>query len=186
MAEGDFILLKEVSGIWTEVKQNGTILSNLVEDTTPQLGGELDLSENCGLALDAALSADGKYSGIVEAGTAGAVLAFGDLCYLQTSDSRWELCDANITACFGMKLGICVLAAASDGSTTKMLLFGKIRADAKFPALTIGAPVYMSETAGAIVTAAPVTTDSATRVIGQGNTADELHFCPSPDYYTHI
>lgn len=145
--------------------------------------------ENGGFTLDAALSADGKYSGIVETGTAGATLAFGDLCYLQTSDSRWELCDANAAAAAAgdsrNKLGICVLAAAGDGSATKMLLWGKVRADTAFPTMTIGAPVYVSETAGDITSTQPTTADVVIRVIGQANTADELFFNPSPDYITH-
>lgn len=150
------------------------------------LTGEVDLGENAGLVLDAALSADGKYSGITEAGTAGATLVFGDLCYFQAADSRWEKVDANLSAGYNKKLGICVLAAANDGSATKMLLFGKIRADAAFPTLTIGSPVYMSETDGAIVVAQPTTPDVCIRVIGYGNTGDELFFNPSSDYITHI
>jgi hypothetical protein len=146
---------------------------------------EIVLGENAPLALDSALSADGKYSGIVEAGTGGATLAFGDLCYFQASDSRWELVDANLSAGYDKKLGICVLACASDGNATKMLLFGKIRADAKFPTMTIGSPVYMSESAGLIVVTQPVTADVCIRKIGFGNTADELYFCPSTDYITH-
>lgn len=150
------------------------------------LTGEVNLGENAGLVVDSALSADGKYSGIVEAGTAGAALAFGDLCYLNGDDSRWELVDANLSDGYDKKLGMCVLAATGDGELTKMLLFGKIRADAKFPALTIGAPAYMSETAGSITVTAPSTTDAAVRVVGFGNTADELHFNPSPDYLTRV
>ena len=150
------------------------------------LTGELNLGENAGLVIDAALSADGKYSGIVEAGTAGATLAFGDLCYFQASDSRWELVDANLSAGYDKKLGICVLAAAADGDATKMLLYGKVRADTAFPTFTIAAPVYMSETAGDVVVTQPTTADVAIRKIGFGNTADELFFCPDSIYVTHI
>jgi hypothetical protein len=149
------------------------------------LTAELNLGENTGLAFDAALSADGKYSGIVRAGTSGAALAFGELCYLNDADSRWELADANLSDGYDALLGICVLAANADGDATKLLLYGFARADAKFPTLTIGKPAYVSETAGAIVTAAPTTADSATRIIGFGTTADELYFKPSNDYYTH-
>jgi hypothetical protein len=151
------------------------------------LGGNITLGESTGqIVLDAALSADGTWSGIVEAGTAGATLAFGDLCYFQASDSRWELTDADAEATAGpLKLGICVLAAASDGSATNMLLFGKIRADSAFPTLTIGAPVYISTTAGDLQTAQPSGTDDVIRIAGYGNTADELFFNPSPDYITH-
>lgn len=150
------------------------------------LTGEVNLGENAGLVIDSALSADGKYSGIVEGGTAGATLVFGDLCYLNDNDSRWELVDANLSDGYDKKLGVCVLAAASDGDATKMLLYGKVRADSAFPALTVGGPAYMGETAGDIVTTAPATTDAAVRVVGFGNTADELHFHPSPDYLTRV
>lgn len=153
------------------------------------LTGEVNLGENAGLILDSALSADGKYSGIVESGIAGAALSFGNLCYLDPTDSRWEKCDANAAAAAdgdsrGL-LGVCVLAAASDGDATKMLLWGKVRADTAFPAMTINAPLYVSETAGEIVVTQPTTADVVIRVIGVGKTADELFFNPSPDYITH-
>ena len=140
------------------------------------------------LQLDAAL-ADQRYSGIIEAGTAGATLAFGDVCQLFVTDSQWYLCDANTAAGSSGdsrgKIGMCVKAAA-DNAATSMLLYGKIRADSNFPALTIGAPVYVAETAGDVVVAQPTTTDVVIRVVGFANTADELFFCPSPDYITHI
>lgn len=159
---------------------------NILTTAGGTLTGDLTYGENTALVLDAALSADGKYCGIVEAGTAGATLAFGDICYLAAVDSRWELADASAAATAGdVKLGICVLAAAADGSATTMLLYGKIRADLAFPAFTITAPVHISETAGDLVVAAPTTTDSVTRRVGFANTADELFFCPSNDYYTH-
>lgn len=167
---------------------NGTSFDGTENITLPTGGtllNELDLGENAGLVLDAALSADGKYSGIVEAGIAGATLAFGQLCYFQASDSRWELVDANVSAGYDKKLGICVLAAANDGSATKMLLMGTIRADSQFPTLTIGSAVYMSETPGAIVVAQPTTADVCIRIVGFGNTADELYFNPSNDYMVH-
>lgn len=146
---------------------------------------QVDMGENAGFKLDSALSADGKYSGICEDGIAGVTLAFADLCYLNDNDSRWELVDANLSDGYNKKLGICVLAAANDGSSTKMLLWGKIRATV-FPTLTVGAPVYISETAGDIVVDQPTTSLVCIRIVGFGNTAAELFFCPSSDYITHI
>lgn len=143
------------------------------------------LPENTAIILDSALSADGKYSGIVEAGTAGTTLAFGDICYLAVADSRWELAKADATATSGaVKIGICVLAAAGDGSATTILLWGKVRADTAFPALTVSAPVFISAaTAGDVVTTAPSgTTNYVVRIVGYGNTADELFFCPDNSY----
>ena len=149
--------------------------------------GGITLPENASIALDPAGSADGKYTGITVAGTAGAVLAFGDLVYLAAVDSRWELADASAASTAGnVMLGMCVLAAAGDGSATTILLHGIIRADAAFPALTISAQVYVSETAGDIVVAQPTTTDAVIRVVGRALTADEIYFDPSEDYITHV
>lgn len=146
----------------------------------------IQLGENAPILLDAALSADGKYSGICEAGTAGATLAFGQTVYFQASDSRWELTAADDAATSGpLKAGICVLAAAADGDPTRILLFGKIRADAQFPTLTIGAPVYFGTSAGEVQVAQPSGTDEVIRIAGHAVTADVLMFNPSPDYITH-
>ena len=130
--------------------------------------------------------ADAEYSGIVEDGTAGAALSFGELVYLAVADSRWEKTKADAVATSAGKLGMCVLAAASDGDPTKILLWGNIRADSQFPSLTVGAQTFIdAATAGVITNTAPSGTENfVVRVIGFGNTADELFFCPSPDYYT--
>lgn len=151
------------------------------------LAGNMTLGESAGqIVLDPTLSADGTWSGIMVAGTAGATLAFGDLIYLAAADSRWKLSDADAAATAGdVILGMCVLAAAADGDPTNVLLYGKIRADAAFPALTIGAPAYAGTTPGDIVTAQPSGTDDVIRVVGFGLTADVLMFCPSPFYITH-
>lgn len=155
--------------------------------TAATLAANITLGEDNGqIVLDAALSADGKYSGIIEAGTAGATLAFGDLIYFAAADSRWELADASAASTSGtVKLGMCVLAAAADGDPTTILLMGKIRADTAFPAMTVGAPMYVSETEGDITGTAPTTTDSVTRVCGYANTADELYFNPDGFFITH-
>lgn len=151
--------------------------------------GDVLLGENTSIVYDSALSADGKYCGIVRSGTAGATLAFGDLVYLDPTDSRWEKTDANAASgADGDARGIighCVLAAASDGDPTKILLHGVIRADAKFPSFTVNAPVYVSEDAGLVVVAQPSTTDVVIRVLGFGLTENEYFFNPSSDFITH-
>jgi len=78
---------------------------------------------------------------------------------------------------------MCVQTAASDGSATKMLLIGNIRS-ATLPALTIGAPVYISAaTAGDVTVTAPTgTTGFVVRVVGYGISADDLYFNPENDW----
>ena len=146
-------------------------------------GGNATLSENTNIVLDTVLSADGKYCGIVETGTAGAVLAFGELVYFAVADSKWELAKADVAATSFGKLGI-VVVGGNENDTVTILLFGNVRADAKFPALTVGAPVFISAAnAGLITSTAPTgTTDFVVRIIGDGNTANELFFNPDNTY----
>lgn len=176
------------------ITQTGNVVELAGADlTVPNLtvgaAGTITLSENASIALDPAGSADGKYSGITITGTAGADLAFGDLIYLDPTDSRWELADANAAAAADGDsrgiLGICVNDPSGDGQPVTVLLQGVVRADAAFPALTIGAPVYVSETAGDIVVTQPTTTDVVIRIVGVAITADEIFFRPDFTWVTH-
>jgi len=138
-----------------------------------------ELPNNVGIEIDSAMSTDGKWQGIWMDGTAGATLAFGEVCYLAVADSRWELADNNAAATATMLMGICILAAASDGDATKMLLIGKICADTAFPALTVGAPVFLDATAGDITTTLPTkATGRIVRVIGHALSAYDMFFNP--------
>jgi hypothetical protein len=157
-----------------------------IGETTPSTGKFTTLRTTSQF-FDSALSADGKYSGIVEAGTIGtAALAFGESVYL-ASTGKWEKTKADAAATAKDKLGICVLAGASNAATV-ILLFGNIRADSLFPSFTVGAPVFLSAaTAGALTSTAPTgTTDFVVRCVGFANTADELFWNPSNDYITLV
>jgi len=144
------------------------------------------LAENASIGLDPAGGADGKYTGITVTGTAGATLAFGDSVYLAVATSKWVLTDADALATAGgVMVGMCVLAA-NDTQSTTILLQGIIRADAKFPALTIGATVYLGETAGAIQVAIPTGADNIIRVLGYALTADEIYYNPSVDWQVTV
>jgi hypothetical protein len=157
-------------------------LANLVEDTTPQLGGFLDLNKKY-VSITIGLS-DQEFCGITVEGTGGAgALAFGELCYFKTADSLWYKAQADVTATSGTpQLGLCVLAGT--GVATRMLIFGSIRADSLFDTFTIGAPVYASAaTAGKIVSTAPTgTTNFVVRIIGRATTGNEVFVDISPDY----
>ena len=169
-----------------DVTSSGSNATTIAAMTAP---GPL-LAENASIRLDPAGSADGKYTGTTVTGTAGAALAFGDVVVLDVTDSRWELADANAAAAADgdarALLGICVLAAAADGDPTTILLHGIVRADTAFPALTVGAPVYVGETAGDAVVTQPTTADVLIRVIGHALTADEMFFSPDNTWITHL
>ena len=151
--------------------------------------GVITLGQNAAIALDPAGSADGKYTGITVTGTGGTTIAFGDLIYLDPTDSRWELCDANAASgADGDSRGIIGIAvtASSDGGALTVLLHGIVRADTAFPAMTVNAPMYISETAGDITGTKPTTTDNVVRVVGFALTGDELFFSPESGFITHV
>jgi hypothetical protein len=75
-----------------------------------------------------------------------------------------------------------VVSTGTSGNPCVILLIGQIRADAKFPALTVGAAVYAGETAGEIQVAIPTGADNVIRVVGFALTADEIYFNPSQDH----
>lgn len=153
------------------------------------LTGSITLSENTGIHLDPAGSADGKWSGFpLITATSGYAQAFGDLVTLDKDDSRWEAVDISVAAAAtGDARGLLgmVVSTGTDGNACTIMLSGTIRADANFPALTIGAPVYASTT-GDIVVTQPVTTDHVIRIIGYAMTADEIFFNPGNAWTVHV
>lgn len=78
-----------------------------------------------------------------------------------------------------------VVVPGTDGNACTILLFGIIRADAKFPAFTINNPIYVSETAGSVTQTQPTTTDVVIRIVGSALTADEMFFNPDKTWVTH-
>lgn len=153
------------------------------------LGATITLGESTGnIKLDQTLSADGTWSGITVDGVSGYTQSFGDLVYLDPTDSRWEAVDANsASGADGDARGTLgmVVVAGTDGNSCTILLRGKIRADAKFPTFTINNPVYCSETAGSVTQTQPTTTDVVIRIVGAALTADELLFMPDNMWITH-
>ena len=134
-----------------------------------------------GVGLEETLAADGDYQGIVVPGTAGATLAFGDCCYLD-NDNKWRLAGAGLSDSYDKKLGLCALGAANNAAT-RILLFGTMRADAKFPTFAMaGAPVYLQSTLGAIGTTKPSTSGHAMRIVGFADTGDQVYFQPDGNF----
>lgn len=177
--------LNYVDGVTSAIQTQLDAKAPLASPTftgTVAMNGDLQLAENVSILLDAALSADGKWSGICESGVIGdTTVLFGELLYFKAADSRWWRTDADAKATSGpVKLGVCVVAGTA-GDTRTIMLKGKINAASLYPALTIGAPVYIGATAGNIQVATP--TSGFVRVVGYANTADELFFNPSNEYY---
>lgn len=170
----------------TQTLTNKTLTSPVIN--TASLGGTQLLAEGASIGLDPSASADGAYSGITITGTSGYTQAFGDLVYLDPTDSRWEACDANAAAgADGDSRGMVgmVVVAGTDGNSCTILLQGVIRADANFPTFTVNNPIYISETAGDVTQTQPVTTDVVIRFLGAALTADSMYFDPDKIWFTH-
>ena len=184
--------ITSITGLTTNltVAQGGTGASTLagagiMELSGGTMTGDIQLGET-DIKLDAVLSGDEKWSGITEAGTAGATLVVGKVCY-QASTEKWLPVDGILDGTdvgFSKKLGMCVLAASADTDPTEMLLIGKIRS-ALLPTLAEGEAVYLSDTAGTLIVAQPSTTNFAIRKVGYGVTEEDLFFNPSNDYIVH-
>lgn len=145
---------------------------------TNPLTAQLEIGEY-DLKLDSLLSADGKYSGITCDGVLGAALTFGDLVYLNTTDQRWELADADAEATAGDVMLALVLAAGNDGDTRLLLLQGFIRED-DWNFTSYGQAMFVGLTAGDMVQdVSGYTTGDIVRVIGHASTfADQIYFNP--------
>jgi len=154
-------------------------------DTSLQPGETITLAENTSIALDPAGSADGKYSGITVAGTAGATLAFGRVITLDRATSRWKPVDitvaAGATGDARGPLGMAVTTGTNGGAVT-VLLSGIVRADAAFPTLTINGVVFAT-TAGDITQTRPSASGSVVRPLGHALTTEEILFQPSPVWW---
>lgn len=140
------------------------------------------VGEEGGLTLKDTLSADGKRSSCMsKIFVLGETCVFGDLVYYKSADSRWWKTDRDTESTSGNVMIGFVCVAGNAGDTTNILLQGIIRADSKFPTLTVGAPVYIGSTAGEVQVSKP--TSGIVRLIGYAETADSIVFKPSDDYY---
>lgn len=155
------ITASQISDFDTEVSNNSSVttntaktgvtteISNIVEDTTPQLGGDLDWNSN-GFKLVSQ--------------TVGG--SNGDAVYLSSS-TTWSQADATAEATSSDALGIRV-------SATEVLTLGVYTTSG----LTAGSIYYVSETTGAITATAPSTSTSIVRVIGYALSTTELFVNP--------
>ncbi len=193
-ATSDLSATGGTSHVLKQTTASGAITSGAVtfaEIAAGTTAATMTLGENTSIALDPALSADEKYSGITLAGTSGYTQVAGDLVMMDSNQTppRWEAADANAAAAAiadarGL-LGI-VVSAGTDGNACTILLQGTVRS-AAFPTFSpITGPVYVSETAGDITQTQPTTTDVVIKVIGYAMSADDLYFNPDPTWVTHV
>lgn len=153
-------------------------IANLSEDTTPQLGGDLDLVDY-EILLDSTPGTDHTASGDKAPftnGNAGAV-AFGDVCYV-AADGDLEFADADAAATMpGFAMALAAINAAASG---EWLLRGFARNDAW--TWTPGGLIYVSVTAttgNTLTQTAPSGAGDQVQIVGIATHADRMWFNPS-------
>lgn len=157
-------------------------LQNVSEDTTPQLGGDLDLVDK-EIQFTAVPATDhtavGPTTNII---AAGEIIAAMELCYLDETAGEWLLADASV-ASSAEAAGMLAIAleAKTDGQAMNVTLSGCMVRDDTW-AWTIGQKLYVGETPGAITATAPSTTGDTVRIIGYALTVDVLMFNPGDTY----
>ncbi|MBN2437975.1 MAG: hypothetical protein JXL20_05170 [Deltaproteobacteria bacterium] len=142
-------------------------LQNVVEDTTPQLGGNLDTNKK--LILHNAALNDHEAEGRAVTGTAGENLAQGNVVYKKLNGGAWKWYkyDCNGTDKLILPTGIAT-AAITSGNTGAILIDGQMRDDtwSLSPSADTAVTVYASATAGGVTLTAPSTSGDQVVVVG--------------------
>ncbi len=159
---------------------------DVLEDTTPQLGGDLDangknITDVHEIRVDTLPDTDHTANGFTTNSlNAGTTIAAFELVYLHT-DGEWALTDADAAATAGsVMLGI-ALEAGTDTNPMDVALSGAFVRDDTW-AWTVGAELYVSTTPGDLTETAPSATGDIVRVVGYAVTADVVYFLPGSSW----
>ena len=154
-----------------------TEISDVVDDTTPQLGGDLDLTDY-EILLDSTPDTDHTASGMKVIFTAGETVNFGDVVYLLTADSEMYLADAtDETKLPGAYMA---LETIIDGNTGEFLKMGLVRDDTW--TWTVGDYIYISligTTGNTLTQTAPAVAGEVVQKAGLATHADRMDFSPA-------
>jgi len=158
IGSGDIITSGERTALHTQTPAE--VHTSMAQDTSPQLGGDLDLNNN---ALTEEFIADEN-------------LANGDLCYMNTGGSMAKA-DASAEATCDTLLAMCTesITALSTGT---FVLFGRYTTSG----LTAGAEYFVSETTAAITLTRPTTSAAIVRHVCSAVSTTVLFFNPSGTY----
>ena len=150
-------------------------MQDLIDDPSPQLGGDAQLNENS-IYINATLSSDHIYSGLIDLQPVGESVVFGDLLYFNWTDKEWKKTDADFAAYMpGLRIA---LQTKIDGQNCVMLVMGYIRDDTwNFT----GSMVYASATTGGVTSTAPSVAGQQLQRVGVAKSEDILFFDPSID-----
>ena len=153
---------------------DGGGLTDVVNDLTPELGGDLSLNQKH-LQFSPSLSSDLTASGIMVSATVDAnATGFGAALFLNSDGLGFDEADADAASTMPCR----ALALESGTGTKKILLQGFARKDAWN--WTVGGDIFVSTTTGALTQAAPSGTGDQVQKVGFAWSADIIYF--NPDY----
>ena len=123
------------------------------------------------------LASNGDYYGeLLSIGDGGVGVVAGNVYYLSSS-STWLATDADAAS---SSRNLIAIATTGAGFNRGMLIRGYFKNTSW--SFTIGAPVYLSTTAGGLSSTQPTATADIVRVVGYAIAADEIYFNPSQDW----
>jgi len=154
-------------------------LADLLDDTTPQLGGDLDLNMH-GIQITPTLGSDHTWSGHFVLENVGETVAFGETLYFDCSEGEWKLADADQIGT--MPVQGMALEAKTDGQACKILILGYIRHDAwSWQVDDVKKLLYASVTPGAMSVDPVDGTGDLSQAVAFIRTATTIFFNPSLD-----
>jgi len=147
-------------------------LTDVVDDTSPELGGDLSLNEHS-ITLNSSPSSDHTANGDIASMTVDAnSTGFGAALHMDT-DGHWIEADADADT----TMPCAAIALETGTGTKKVLLRGFIRDDTWN--WTIGGVIYVSTTVGGLTQTAPSGSGDQVQVVGFAVSADVMYFSPA-------
>lgn len=170
-------ILKQIKKLITVVHTNvNGYITELSEDTSPQLGGDLDVN-SYNIDWGAILTTNSTYKGEIMSVTVD-TNSVGYGCVLaQGADFHFDEADANsISNCYMISL-----ALETGTGTKKVLLRGQI---CNTSWNWSNGPIYVSETLGQLTQSLPITEDAVVALVGWAVSADTIYFDPYGSWAT--
>lgn len=169
---------------------NGDITLTQTGNELVLAGGNLDIGTNIlriagNIDIDGTPATDDTFVGpSTDEFQASATIAQWEAVYLNSS-SQWALTDADAAATAGTVMVALATEAGTASNALRVVLPGSfVRNDAW--TWTVGGPIYLSTTAGALTQTAPSATDDVVRIVGYAMNADVIFWNPSNDFITIV